>query len=379
MSKVKARAALFGYFFVSGLIAASLSSRIPFIQKKLRLDDAHLGIVLFFLPLGLVTAMPFSGRVLKEWGSRRMLIFWGITYGLLLLLFGYINSVWQAYLLFFLFGICRTFFNIAVNTQGVALQRYYKQSIINLFHGVWSLAGLVGAGIGLLYISNSISISWHFITVSIIGITLVLSMYGHSLRFEQKGVVSKSLIWSDKRLWLLGMMSFCSMWCEGAMNDWSSLYLAREGGVDSKWMTTGYVFYLALMVCGRLVGDRLVNIWGIKKLLFYSGFLASSGICLAVLWPSFVTIVVGFSAVGLGVSCVVPMVLLLSSQEHPNSAAGAIATISTIGYLGFLSASPVTGFISQHFGLRWAYAICAILGLLLSVLVMRNVTKSSHN
>jgi MFS family permease len=253
----------------------------------------------------------------------------------------------------------------------VALQKYYKQSIINLFHGVWSLAGLVGAGAGLLFIAGSVTISWHFIIASCVALSLVFSMYSSSLKFQQKGLVSKTLIWSDKSLWLLGSMSFCSMWCEGAMNDWSSLYMAREGGVDEKWMTAGYVSYLALMVSGRLVGDKLVNLWGVKNLLFYSGILAASGITLAVLWPSFITILIGFSAVGLGVSCVVPMVLLTASQQHPISAAGAIATISTIGYMGFLSASPVTGFISQHFGLRWAYAICGLLTLALSMLVMK--------
>lgn len=371
MSKVKARAALFAYFFVSGFLAASLSSRIPFIKSSLKLDDSALGLVLFFLPLGLVVSMPFSGKVLKWMGSRRMLLVWGTVYAFLLILFGYIGQVWQACLLFFLFGICRTFFNIAVNTQGVALQKYYKQSIINLFHGVWSLAGLVGAGAGLLFIAGSVTISWHFIIASGVALSLVFSMYSSSLKFQQKGLVSKTLIWSDKSLWLLGSMSFCSMWCEGAMNDWSSLYMAREGGVDEKWMTAGYVSYLALMVSGRLVGDKLVNLWGVKNLLFYSGILAASGITLAVLWPSFITILIGFSAVGLGVSCVVPMVLLTASQQHPNSAAGAIATISTIGYMGFLSASPVTGFISQHFGLRWAYAICGLLTLALSILVMK--------
>jgi MFS family permease len=240
---------------------------------------------------------------------------------------------------------------------------------VNLFHGVWSLAGLIGAGIGLIFISNSISINVHFITVAAISMGLVFSMYSSSLRLEQKGIASKSLLWSEKKLWLLGSVAFCSMWCEGTMNDWSSLYLSRESGVDAKWMTAGYVSYLALMVIGRLLGDKLVNRWGVRTLLFYSGILAAVGMGIAVIWPNLVTILIGFSAVGFGISCVIPMVLLLASQEHPNSAAGAIATISTIGYIGFLMASPVTGFISHYFGLRWAYAICVVMALLLTQLI----------
>lgn len=90
---------------------------------------------------------------------------------------------------------------------------------------------------------------------------------------------------------------------------------------------------------------------------------------LAVLFPHPVVAIIGFVMVGLGVSCIVPMVFQMAGRSTTMSSGTALASISSIGYLGFLLVPPLIGFIAQAAGLRWSFGLIALLGALIVVLV----------
>jgi MFS family permease len=125
------------------------------------------------------------------------------------------------------------------------------------------------------------------------------------------------------------------------------------------------------MTTGRMFGDKLVTKLGIKTVLKFSGLLIFSGLMLAVALPYLVTTIVGFIMVGLGVSCIVPMVFSLAGKSKNMSSSSALASISTIGYLGFVIVPPFVGFIAQNSGIRWAFGIIALLGSLIVYLVSK--------
>src|SRR3978361_184295 len=143
-------------FFLAGLIFASWASRIVTVQQTLGLSDAGLGAVLFSLPVGLMCSLPFSGWIITIIGSKRLLIIALIFYGLTLISLSLAQNVVQLIGCLICFGFSSNAVNISVNTQAVAAEVMYQKPIMASFHGLWSLAGFTGAGIGTFMICRNI-------------------------------------------------------------------------------------------------------------------------------------------------------------------------------------------------------------------------------
>ena len=166
--KKRIRMAVALVYFCMGLCFASWASRIPDIKTALHLNDAMFGSILFALPVGQFLMMPFSGKLVTHYGSRRVLLFALPLYTICLNNVGFVKEGWQLAIALFLFGLAGNMCNISINTQGVAAERLYERPIMASFHGGWSLAGFTGALIGLLMINLNVAPSWHFITVILI-------------------------------------------------------------------------------------------------------------------------------------------------------------------------------------------------------------------
>ncbi len=153
-------------FFMAGLCFASWASRIATVQQKMGLSDAALGAVLFSLPVGLMCSLPFSGWVITKIGSKRLLLSAIIVYGIALLSLGLAQNTFQLVICLVCYGFASNAVNISVNTQAVAAEGMYDKPIMASFHGLWSLAGFTGAGIGTFMIGHRINPFHHFIVIS---------------------------------------------------------------------------------------------------------------------------------------------------------------------------------------------------------------------
>ena len=161
------------------------------------------------------------------------------------------------------------------------------------------------------------------------------------------------------------------MACENTMYDWSALYFQKEVNPDKTVATAAFVIYLTAMTTGRFFGDRLVTKSGINKVLKFSGVFIFSGLLMAVVLPYTVTAALGYILVGFGVSCVVPMIFSLAGKSKNMSISSALASISTVGYLGFVLVPPMVGYVAQAASLRWSFGIIAIFGAVIVYLVTR--------
>ncbi len=146
------------------------------------------------------------------------------------------------------------------------------------------------------------------------------------------------------------------------MADWSGVYFKKIVEAPASLITLGYVAFTAMMATGRFLGDWLVTKLGVKNMLQISGTMITSGLLLSVLFPYLVTATIGFLLVGFGVSSVVPIVYGLAGKSKTMSPGTALASVSTIGFLGFLIGPPVIGFIAQAVSLRWSFTLIGILG-----------------
>ena len=288
----------------------------------------------------------------------------------ILVLIGLANSMLQLIIVLFFFGSARNMMTLSINTQGVGVQALYSKSIMATFHGIWSMAGFAGAAVGLVMVYFNVAVPYHFLIISILLAVLTLyfindTLYSKPIPQPRKPVFSLP----DKYLLKFSLICFACMACENTMYDWSAIYFQKAVHADKTTSTAAFVIYLVAMTTGRFFGDRVVTRMGIKTVLKFSGMFIFAGLVMAVALPFVVTAMVGFILVGFGVSCIVPMVFSMAGKSKNMSSSSALASISTVGYLGFVLVPPLVGFISQNFGLRMSVSISALFGGIIVYLV----------
>jgi MFS family permease len=362
------RAAVAAFFFIVGLSFASWASRIPDIKSKLHLNDAALGGILFALPAGSMLSLPLSGWLVAKYGSKKIVTIAAICYPLVLIFIGLAESVWQLVPAVFTFGLLGNLCNISINTQAVGVEALYGRSIMASFHGLWSLAGFAGAAIGTVMISKNILPFWHFTIICAILITIVLVSRHFALAKDAIHPDQPLFAKPDRMLWMLGLIAFSCMVCEGTMFDWSGVYFQKVVSAPKELTTLGYVAFMGMMAAGRFVGDRIITRFGKQKVLQGSGVIIATGLLIAVIFPLLVTATLGFLLVGLGVSSVVPLVYSAAGKSKKLSPGVALTAVTSIGFLGFLLGPPIIGFVAQAFSLRWSFTLIALLGFCTTIL-----------
>lgn len=354
------------YFFISGFGYSSWTSRIPGIKESLKLNDAHFGTLLFMMPVGLILTMPFTGKLLDHYKSKRIMLIGTIMYNIVLACLGFSAYIWVLGSLLFFFGSSRNLMNLSINAQAIGVQALYKRSIMSSFHAVWSLAGFAGAAIGYFMVTLNILPAWHLLGVSLILTTLSFFYYGDSLD-QQPDHNHKRSIFSlpSKGMLIFSLICFTSMACENTMYDWSGIFVRQVLHGSKAVATIAFAVYMLAMTAGRLIGDRMADRFGIKRVLATSGILICTGFSITVLSTFLPLTFLGYVLTGFGVSCVVPFVFSLAGKIPMSNPGAALASVSSLGYLGFLLVPPLIGYVAQATSLRFSFAIMAVLGLLM--------------
>ncbi|MEI6678390.1 MAG: MFS transporter [Mariniphaga sp.] len=374
--KKRIRIAIALFYFSLGFTFASWASRIPEIKTALKLSDATFGSILFALPVGQFLMMSFSGKLVTHFGSRRVILFALPGYTLCLSNLALATHGWQLAIGLFLFGIFGNMCNISINTQGVGAEKIYKRPIMAAFHGGWSMAGFTGALVGLTMINLKIPPLIHFWVVIGIVLTIVSLNFGKLIPGKTglaKTVGTKKKLFSkpDSGLVQLGIIGFCSMASEGAMFDWSGIYFKDVVKAPHSLVILGYTSFMIMMATGRFISDGLAVRFGRKHLLQVSGILISCGLLISVLFPYIIPSTLAFMMVGLGVSSIVPSVYSAAGRHGTIAPGIALATVSSVSYLGFLMGPPLIGYISAAAGLRYSFAVIGIFGFCITLLVSR--------
>lgn len=370
---VRIRWAVSLFYFAMGLCFATWASRIPHIKAALGLSDGQLGTILFALPVGQLTMMYFSGKLVTRFGSHRILPFSILMYAFSLTNLGLAQNAWQLALGLYAFGIFGNLTNIAVNTQGVYTEGLFKRTIMSSFHGMWSLAGFTGALVGLGMLALDLSTYLHFLVVAFIAFLLIAFNFKFLIKAKEtiRADKPKGFRKPDKTLVLLGVIGFCSMASEGIMFDWSGVFFKDIVKVPGALVILGYTSFMIMMASGRFFGDALINKVGRKRVMQISGIMISTGFFTAVIFPYLIPSTLAFMLIGLGVSTVVPTLYSIAGK-HPTIPTGeALTAVSSVSFLGFLMGPPVIGYIAELSSLRFSFAFIGIFGFAIALMVSK--------
>lgn len=371
--KNRIRLAVSLFYFSQGLAFSSWASRIPTIKQDLGISEGQLGTLLLLMPIGQLFTMTLSGKLVAKYGSRNVLRIVVLIYPAILCCIGLAQDFYQLATALFFFGVLGNMCNISVNTQGVEVEKVYGKSIMSSFHGAWSIAGFTGALIGLLMMNLSINTFYHFLFVY--GL-IVINWFINSKfilnsvpakQTEKKSLFSKP----ESTLMQLGVIGFLSMATEGALFDWSGVYFQDIVKAPENLVVVGYASFMVMMATGRFIGDYFISKYGKLRIMQISGLLMSSGLLLSVFFPQFFICVIAFMMVGLGVACNVPTVYSVAGKSTKVNPGVALATVSSVSFLGFLMGPPLIGYIAELFDLRYSYGVFACFGLIMVVMVGR--------
>ena len=364
------RLAISAIFFVNGFVLASWVARIPAISGRLELNSAQLGVALLGVAVGALLAFPVTGYLIARFGSARVTTAFGASLMLILPLLALSPSLPLLFFSLLLFGSSNGGMDVAMNAQGVEVEKALAKPILNSLHGFFSLGGLAGASLGGGVAALGTGVLTHFLLVTV-GAVLALFWLSRQLLADapaETAAAAPVFALPPRALWGLGVVAFCAASGEGAMADWSALYLHDSLGTTTGLAALGYAAFSLTMLVGRFSGDALVTRFGPAAMVRVGGVVAATGLALGLTLGTSVGAIFGFGAVGLGLSVIAPLVFSAAGY-HPELPRGtAVAAVATMGYSGFLVGPPLLGGLAQIASLRLALFVVVLLGALIVVL-----------
>lgn len=325
----------------------------------------------------MLISLPVSGWLVTRKRSKRIVGLSVVLYTAILVTLGLSPNTNTLVIALFCYGFLGNMGNISINTQAVAVEALYKRNIMASFHGIWSLAGFTGAGFGTFMSNLNIIPPYHFTLVFIITLLIFLVSFQYLVRSDlQVKVKTPLFVLPDKSLLTLGPIAFCSMLCEGTMFDWSGVYFKKVVLAEPHLVGTGYTAFMCTMALSRFVADYFTVRFGFKRIIQVSGLIIMTGLLLAVVFPGFYTAIAGFLLVGIGVSSIVPLVYSAAGKSTTVSPGIALASVSTIGFFGFLIGPPLIGILAGISSLRLSFGVIATMGL--AVTLLATITKEKH-
>ncbi|MUN40186.1 MFS transporter [Actinomadura litoris] len=371
---VRARVAVTVAFTVHGLIGVTWVPRIPQIKENLGLGEGAMGVALLGAPVGVAIAVRFTGSLVARLGSRTTTLLGGFAGALSLIPLGLAWNLGALLFALLLFGAALGVMDVAMNAQGVAVERDYGRPLMSGMHGWFSIGTLVAALVGSAAAHAHVPVAAHLPAATVV-LAVVLLVGCRNLLDRSADLVPEAppaATGGDPpgpaRRWLLltlGIIGLCSFVGEGAMADWSAIYLRENLGTGPGTAGLGFAGCAVAMTLGRLTGDRVVARFGPVRVMRAGSLLAAGGLALGLAAHDPVAAVAGFTLFGLGVAVVAPVTFSAAGNVPGVPAATGISRVTAIGYGGLLGGPPVIGFVAQGVGLGWALAVpVALVGLI---------------
>jgi predicted MFS family arabinose efflux permease len=350
-------------FLSAGLAMAAWAPLVPYVKARLGLEEAELGLLLLCLGVGSLLAMPLTGVLAARLGCRRVVLAAGGLACLALPCLPLAASASQLALALFIFGAAIGTLDVAMNIHAVMVEKASGGALMSGFHGLFSVGGFLGAGGMALLLWSGLSPAWASLAAALV-VTLALAAAGpHLLREPEPGEPGSLFVLPHGAVIFIGVLCFIVFLVEGAILDWSALFLTASRGLDPRQGGLGYAAFAIAMTSGRLSGDRIVKRFGSKRVLLLGGLCAAAGFFVAVLAPAASMALLGFVLIGLGASNIVPILFTAAGNQPAMPASLAIAAITTIGYAGILAGPALIGFVAHASSLSIAFGGlgCALL------------------
>ncbi len=351
---------------------------IPQVKESLAIDKSELGFAIFFLSLGVFTVFPFASTIVNKLGVGKA-TFYGVLLSCAAAMLPLLAPNYYALMgALFLFGATNGFTDISMNTLVTEVEKKDRVKFMSASHGFFSLGGVL-AGVGSFLIGPLGNPALHMGMAVALVLAVNLMFYKKYLNvtaaLEANEGFSLKLF---KPLMLLGLISFIAMGSEGAIVDWSGLYLKEVSIAPEALWGAGFLGFQITMTLGRFMGDAVSERLGSVKMIAVGTVLALVGYVLVLTENTYLAIA-GFALGGLGFSVMIPEVFRIGGNVKGVDSSQGIAFIAGTGYAGFLCAPPILGFLAETSSLKTSFVAllgCAV--IILGITVVLKKKQANH-
>jgi predicted MFS family arabinose efflux permease len=359
-------------FFLAGTSVAAWAPLVPYAQDRLKVDDALLGFLLLCLGIGAVGCMPICQRLVARYGCRAMVYSGAAMICIALPCLATVTDKVGMAIALLIFGAGLGFIDVSMNINAVQLEARTGRRLMSGFHGFFSVGGITGSLLGGTLLSVGVGPLGVAVAV-VVAVVALVAAFARYIESEGAQTGTKSaLVLPQGVVVLMSGIALVSFLVEGAMLDWSAVYLTSVKSYDQDRAGFGYTAFSIAMTVGRLGGDHLVKHLGARLMITGGGIFAVLGLVAAILFPTGNQAIFGFAITGLGCANIVPVLFAAAGRQKSMEPAQAISALTMLGYGGNLMGPAVVGFFSHALGLRMAFAILAAL-LLMAALVGRRI------
>jgi len=344
-------------FFCFSLIFSTWVTYIPQIADKLLITEGKIGKAIFFSALGAFVMIRICRHIVDRVGVGKYTFFALIVY----CIFFYGPFLAYSYntlcLSLFFFGMASSSFAISLNSLTATIEKQDEIYIMSRSHAFWSIGGMIGAATG-----SFIAVLLHNPILHISILVAIILLIQFRIKFHYYHRIGEVLIKEKnnkknlKPLYVIAVVGLVMMVSEGAIADWSALYLKKIILLDMKYIGFGYAAFSSAMMIGRFTGDSLSKNLGSWQLITYSCLTGIVGFLLVLILNPVISIL-GFFVVGLGFSVVVPEVYRLASKVEGIKTSDGVSFIAATSNIGFLVGPVLLGFVAEFKSLHLSFMV----------------------
>jgi MFS family permease len=353
-------------FFYNAILFGFWVTRLPEIKTRLDLSEGELGFALFFAPIGSILATWLSGPINNRLGEGRVTVLACIGFCLYMVLPVSAPTYFTLILSLMGMGFLFASMDVAMNAIATRLEQESGDNIMSVFHGFFSLGGMFGALAGGWIIGAGISIQTQMLVFGVAGALIAATWVAKqlwSIRSEPSEDNPHLFRLPSREVLGLALIALCTMVGEGSVGDWSAIYLRDVVAADPVMLGWGFAAFSATMTTGRFLGDYIIHRLGRQRVVQASSVLAAAGAALVIVaQPAWA--IAGFTLIGLGYACMVPVVFSRAGSLPGVKPAEGIGMVAGLGYFGFLAGPVLFGFIADVTGLRISWFLLILLSVL---------------
>lgn len=375
--RISPRLAISIAFLLRGFIQGSWYPRIPGVVEGIDVDSAQLGIVFFLFALGNLVAFTAAARLMARFGSPHTHAMFALPFGLIVVILSLSPGTTAFAIGMFVFGFLTGGFDISTSVQGAVVERRTNHPIMSALYGLFSVGALAGSFSSGIIAQADITIGLHFLVIGLIAIPVTVlawrSMLSDDVQPASPAPRSRRLpSLPPKVLWPLGLMIVCVALGEETINNWAAIYLRDTLDSSPATASFAYTAFAIATALGRLFGDAVMARVGVDRTLMTGSIIASAGVGFGMAVNQPWAVILGYVWMGLGLAVVVPVMYRRANDVPGIPRASAVATVASIGFLGFLVGPLVIGAIAELVSLRMAIGTVAVALLGIFVLTRLN-------
>jgi MFS family permease len=371
----RARRATAAVFAAHGCVAGSFASRIPWIASHVGVDVGHLGLALIMPGVGALVAMPFSGRLAHRYSFRPFVGVSIVAWCASLVLPSLPTSLALLCVVLLVFGAAAGLADMAMNAQGVLVEKEIGRSVMSSFHGFWSAGVLAGSAVSALASHGGVDARLQFAVAA--PVLAVVGAIGARFMLDDEATRAEAappaFALPTRPVLVIGLVGLCSVFAEQAGTDWSALYIRRDLGGTASVAALAVSAFAVSMAVTRLLGDHVVRRFGPVRTVRLSGVCATVGAVVVVAANDLAVGLVGFALLGIGVALVVPLVFAAAGRVGPHPARS-IAGVAGIAYGSGLVAPGIIGGIAAASSLKTSFGV--VTGLVAVVALAAGVLRA---